>query len=158
MIKGLNTVVDKHLQSLHLSPKLIKTLSENASIWNFQLAPDIEAELLFRIYNKNDIGLTIIVSLDVSVEEELMNAFVMAVAQVSVPVVFTGTSNAVSARLQIQSDLPNLNALISEAVVLSRQRVGALFLGALELEDDTLRETIEVTFERLQHTVPREKA
>ena len=158
MIKSLNTVVDKHLQSLHLSPKRIKNLSENASLWRFQLAPDIEAELLCRIHNKNDIALTLFVSMDINVEETLLNAFVMAVAQVSVPLVFTGTRQAVSVRLQMQSDLSSLNALLSEAIVLSRQRVGALFLGALELEDDRLHETIEITLERLQQTLLRESA
>ena len=158
MIKSLNTIVDKHLRDLRLSPKRVENLSENASLWSFQLAPDIEAELLCRIHNKNDIALTLFVSMDINVEEALINAFVMAVAQVSVPVVFTGTRQAVSIRLQMQSDLSSLNALLSEAIVLSRQRVGALFLGALELEDGRLYETIEVTLERLQQTLVRENA
>lgn len=156
MIKGLNTVVEKHLQSLHLSPELVKTHSENASLWHFQLASDIEAELLCRIHNKNDIALTIIVNMDVGIEETLINAYVMAMAQVSSPVVFSCTDKSVSIRLQVQSDLASLNALISEAIIVCRQRVGALFLGALELEEDTLYETIEVTLERLQSNLPLE--
>ena len=158
MIKGLNTVVEKHLQSLHLSPGLVKTLSEDASLWHFQLAPDIDAELLCRIRSKNDIALTIIVGMDVGIEETLINAFVMAMAQVSSPVVFSCVNKGVSVRLQVQSDLASLNALISEAIIVCRQRVGALFLGALELEEDTLHETIEVTLERLQPTLPLESA
>ena len=158
MIKGLNTVVEKHLQSLQLSPKRIKTLSEKASLWCFQLAPDIEAELLCRIHNKNDIALTLIVSMDVSVEEALINAFVMAMAQVSVPAVFTYTKNTVSIRLQVQADLRSLNALLSEAIIIGRQRVGVLFLGVLELEEKTLQETIDITLERLQPTLLQEKA
>lgn len=158
MIKGLNTVVEKHLQSLHLSPELVKTISDNASLWNFQLAQDIEAELLCRIYNRDDIALTITVSMDAGIEETLINAFVMAMAQVSTPVVFSCVNKGVSVRLQVQSDLSSLNALISEAIIICRQRVGALFLGALELEEDTLNETIEVTLERLQTNLPLESA
>ena len=156
MIKGLNTVVEKHLQSLHLSPELVKTISDNASLWSFQLAPDIEADLLCRIFNKNDIALTITVSMDTGIEETLMNAFVMAMAQVSTPAVFSCVNQGVSVRLQIQSNLASLNALISEAIIACRQRVGALFLGALELEEETLNETIEVTLERLQPSLPLE--
>ncbi len=158
MIKGLNTVVEKHLQSLHLSPELVKTISDNASLWNFQLAPDINAELLCRIFNKNDIALTIIVSMEADTDETLINAFVIAMAQVSSPVVFASTDKGVSVRLQVQSDLASLNALISEAIIVCRQRVGALFLGVLELEDDLLNETIEVTLERLQTNLPLESA
>ena len=158
MIKGLNTVVEKHLESLQLSPKRIKTLSEKASLWCFQLSPDIEAELVCRIHNKNDIALTLIVSMDVSVEETLINAFVMAMAQVSVPAVFTCTNNIVSVRLQVQANLRSLNALLSEAIIVGRQRVGALFLGVLELEEETLQETIDITLERLQPTLLQEKA
>lgn len=150
MIKGLNTVVEKHFQSLQLSPKLVKTLSKNASLWSFQLAPDIEAELLCLIHNKKDIALTIVVNMDIGTEETLINAFVMAVAQVSSPVVFDCVDKGVSVRLQVQSDSGNLKALMSEAIILCRQRVGALFSGVLELEEGTLHEAVEVTLERLQ--------
>ena len=152
MIKSLNVVVKKHLQSLELKPELVKNLTKKASLWSFEIAPEIEAECLCRVNEKNDIAITIMVTMDVVAEEALVNAYVMALAQVSIPIVFTATKKAVSVRLQIRSDLKNLNALISEAIVLCRHHVGALFLGVIELEEQPLYETIEQTLERLQHT------
>ena len=152
MINSLNTVLEKHLQSLDLDPKLVENLSEYASLWAFQLAPGIEAEMFCRLTNKSDIALSLIVSMDTEMVEEAQNAFTMALAQVTAPITFTSVQGAITVRLQIKTHLQSLNALLAEAILLTRHFTGPLFLGMFELQTGkrTLPEAIEETLKKLQ--------
>ena len=153
MIKSLNTVIGQHLKGLDLSPTLIENLTEHASLWSFQLTPDIETELFCQISNKNDITLTLIVSMDTDIQNEIQNAFTMAIAQVSAPVTITSVKEAITIRLTIKTHLQSLNPLLAEAVVVIRHFVGPIFLGAFELQTgkNTLPEAVEGTLKKLQH-------
>ncbi|OED46564.1 hypothetical protein ACH42_03790 [Endozoicomonas sp. (ex Bugula neritina AB1)] len=154
MISSLNTVIEKRLESLDLTPKLIENLSAKASLWSLQLAKNIEAELLCHIIDKSDITLTLIVSMDTVVKEEELNAFTIAIAQIAPPITFTSVKKAVTTRLQIKTDLQSLSILLAEAIILTRHYTGPLFWGVFELQSQkrNLKETIEETLKRLQHS------
>lgn len=152
MIDSLNIVVKKQLESLDLSPRLIKNLSEYASLWALQLTPDIEAELSCRIKDKSDIQLSLVVTIDTRMREEAQNSFVMAMTQVVAPVTLLSTRNAVSTRLNVSTDLRSLNALLAESLLLTRYYAGPIFLGIYELQQKkrNLQQAIEETLKRLQ--------